>query len=80
MDESLLNSASTQTSTGTGWFSSLINAAGNVGASYLNRNRSAAPAAPVAVVPAGGNTNWTMIGLIGGGVLLLLLVVFGLRK
>lgn len=77
MDENTLNSASTQSSTGTNWLSGLIDRAAEVGAAYLTRNRDE-ETRPVQT-PATA-TNWTPIAIIGGAGLLLLVLFLALRK
>ncbi len=79
--EDALNNQSTETSGGTNWFSSLVSA--GAGAYAANRNAAAATANAAAARnsnSAGTPPNWTLIGGIGGAVLVLLVVLFAFKK
>lgn len=78
MDENTANNQSTTTSTGGNWFSSLITAGSN--AYSANQAAKAAKAANQPDLPNATPPNWTVIGAIAGGVVLLLVVVLAFKK
>lgn len=76
--EDQLNGQSAQTSTGSNWFSSLIT--GAVSAYGANQAAHTAAAGQPPPTAAAAPTNWKLIGGIGAGVLLLIIVLFAVKK